>query len=391
MQGRAGKGLAFTDLTSAFTDVASALTDVTSVFTDITTASTDITSALTDVKESECGKRGSEQSIVDNYHRPLLRRRPTGLPSDRASMPRLLFSALLMLILSMAPRALAGNNLPAGERLKSCNPATAIAAAEEIVNNPAAQAEPAILFGAAETLFRNGRKDEGVFWFYAAQLRMRYQMAFENGDRGQIMEAFMMNMGPRINNYAFQNVPNFSRILDAVLAWDAKAPNPFRSRPHTPAIDQQIQKVYAGLRAMQAKVVADRVKTEASAQAEAPGIESLYARAEKADSMCGRGQVDPANADEMIRKEVSMLETFVSNNPKVIHEVGAVKRASQLSSNTRRGQTMPSEYMFYVTGNDGRTVSAFVGVTRTSGTPVVELTCVTHSQTYSSADPSCRK
>ena len=292
-------------------------------------------------------------------------------------MPRLLFSALLMAILSMAPRAWAGNNLPAAEGLKSCNPATANAAAEEIVNNAGTLTEPAILFGAAETLFRNGRKDEGVFWFYAAQLRMRYQMAFENGDRGQIMEAFMIGMGPRINNYAFQNVPNFSRTLDRVLAWDAKTPNPFRSRAHTPAIDQQIQKVYAGLRAMQAKVVADRVTIEASAHGEAPGIESMYARAEKADSLCGKGQVDPANADEMIRKEVSMLETFVSHNSKVLREVGSVKSASQLSSNTRRGDTMPSEYMFYVTGNDGRTVSAFVGVTRTTGTPVVELTCVT--------------
>lgn len=103
------------------------------------------------------------------------------------------------------------------ERLASCDSKIALAAAKEVIDAPESLNEPLGLFQPAIVLFMHGRKDEAVFWFYAAQLRVRQQMIVNNGDRGQLMTVMLMTVGPPINNYAFQNVPRFIEILDRVL------------------------------------------------------------------------------------------------------------------------------------------------------------------------------
>lgn len=85
------------------------------------------------------------------------------------------------------------------ERLKSCDPIVSLAAAEEIVRDPSLLKEPLEMFSPAMAIFMRGKKDEGVFWFYAAQLRTRYRLVFEKGDRGQLMTIMMMTMGAPIN------------------------------------------------------------------------------------------------------------------------------------------------------------------------------------------------
>lgn len=183
-------------------------------------------------------------------------------------------------ILAMIPisASLASNELTAEERMKSCDPKIAITAAEEVINKTSSLKEPLSLFPAASVLFQNGKKDDAVFWFYAAQLRTRYHLAFEKGDRGQLLTIMMMTVGAPINNYAFQDVSNLNRILDNVLEWDKKTPNPFMERAKTEAIDKQIEQIYSGLRDLKTKLTKDKVELETTARKAAPGIEQTYSR-----------------------------------------------------------------------------------------------------------------
>jgi hypothetical protein len=145
------------------------------------------------------------------------------------TMPRnlfVLFSFVVSLLLISS--LLADDNLPAKDRLKSCDPHIALAAAKEILGDPKTLKEPLEMLSPAFILFQNGEKDEAVFWFYAAQLRVRYQLAFEKGNRGQLLSIMLMTIGPPINNYAFQDVRKLDRIIDRVLEWDKITPNPFR-------------------------------------------------------------------------------------------------------------------------------------------------------------------
>src|SRR5690242_5971064 len=88
------------------------------------------------------------------------------------------------LVLLLPVMAAAEPDLPARERLKACDPAVAVAAAREILADPATLREPLEMFMPALVLFQGREQDDAVFWLYAAQLRTRYQLAFEQGDRG---------------------------------------------------------------------------------------------------------------------------------------------------------------------------------------------------------------
>ena len=124
--------------------------------------------------------------------------------------------------------------------MKSCDPAIAIAAAKEVIADKDQVKEPLMLFAPSMVLYQHGARDEAVFWFYAAQLRTRYQLVFEQGDRGQLLMVMMM-VAPGINNYAFQDVARFNRTLDQVLEWDRKTPNPYREREQTPEEREKVE------------------------------------------------------------------------------------------------------------------------------------------------------
>lgn len=163
------------------------------------------------------------------------------------------------------------------ERMEACDSKIAVAAAEEFINNPDMLKEPLELFNPALVLFLNGKKDDAVFWFYAAQLRVRYQLVFEKGDRGQLLSVMMMTMGPAINNYAFQDISNLNRILDRVLEWDKKTPNPFHDRIRSKEEDKRLEQVYSGFRELKAKLVAEKDDMERKARLAAPEMDRMYA------------------------------------------------------------------------------------------------------------------
>lgn len=274
---------------------------------------------------------------------------------------------------------------PVGDRMKSCDPQVAIAAVEEIISKQATLKDPLLLFTAAATLFQHGKKDEAVFWFYAAQLRTRYQLAFENGDRGQLLAIMLMTIGTPINNYAFQNVENLRRILGRVLEWDKTAPNSFRERPHSEAEEQKISAIYAGMHDLQVKIVAEKADLEAKARKTAPEIERMYAA--KNNPQCRAGQVDPSNVAQETAKEKILVSDFVRSNPEVVQDAGEIKNTWVETFSTKSTDTMPSRYEVGVISSIGKESHAIVDVSRYGSDVKFKLFCIARKR-WVSRDPT---
>jgi len=289
-------------------------------------------------------------------------------------MTRNLAALFLIALLFRASVSLAGDGLPAEDRLKSCDPGVAIAAAEDIINSPASLKEPLQLFSPAFVLFQNGRKDEGVFWFYAAQMRLRQQIVLKNGDRGQLLTIMLMTIGPFINNYAFQNISNLDRILDDVLEWDKNTENPFREKARSQKLDKQIDQIYAGFGELKTKLATEKASMEAAARQAAPGIEQMYAQMNS--QRCRKGQPDPAYENQTIEKEWLQATDFVKNHKDVMREVGSIKGVGRESSKKKAGESLPSRYIVSVGGD--KPAYAVIEVSRSSGNAQFTLACLTH-------------
>jgi hypothetical protein len=74
-------------------------------------------------------------------------------------------------------------------------------------------------------LFNTGRRDEGVFWYYVAQLRGRMEMA-TNRDAEVAYGAVFASTGPMFNEYAGADISKYTATMDRVLAWDDAHPMP---------------------------------------------------------------------------------------------------------------------------------------------------------------------
>ena len=80
-------------------------------------------------------------------------------------------------------------------------------------------------------LFQDGQKDEACFWFYAGQLRARFDAnrcpdETAAGAVGVLTEAF----GPQINQYAFRNKAKLEKTVLRVIEWDRKTPHSYDHR-----------------------------------------------------------------------------------------------------------------------------------------------------------------
>lgn len=285
--------------------------------------------------------------------------------------------ALLASLPAAASPASAVAPLSAESRLKSCDPAIALAAAEEIIHNPASLQEPLSLFSPATVMFLNGKKDEAVFWYYAAQLRTRYQLAFEKEDRGQLLAVIAQTEGKLISSYALLDTKKFIKTLDHVLEWDKKTANPFRDHPKTADSEENIKQLYAGFSELKSKLAADKNKYETRAREMAPGLEQRYT--EQSSALCGKGQIDPAFAEQEKKNEWVRVIDFVKNNNDVVREAGKIKDAIPVSSTRSSNEVMPNRYEVSVNGESGKPVFAIIDVIRLSGKTSFFLACTTHT------------
>ncbi len=292
------------------------------------------------------------------------------------TMPhRLIYSLSFVFALLISPISLASDNLPAADRLKSCDPSISLAAAKEILNGTNALKEPIEMFSPAYVLFQNGEKDQGVFWFYAAQLRVRYQLAFEKGDRGQVLSIMLMTIGPPINNYAFQDVRRLDRTLERVLEWDRTTPNPFRDKPRTSDIEATLERVYSGFRDLKLKLITEKDDIEQKARAAAAQIEQSAAQSKTRP--CKPGEPDPAFARQTIETEKKWVTEFAKLQPDVVRVAGMIQSANVMSYKQDSKSTLPTRYTVFIGGTSKR-VYAEVDVSRTGSESKFVLACVTH-------------
>jgi len=268
--------------------------------------------------------------------------------------------------------AFAQGSLAAQDRILACDPAVAMAAAREILNDPKSLREPTEMFTPALVLFQGGQKDEALFWFYAAQLRARYQIIFQQGGRGQLLQVMVGAVGAPIDNYGLSDTQKMRRTLDRVLEWDARAANPLRDQPQTAEQRERVSRVYAELRQLSEKLAADGPALERQAKQTAY-LQAMDNPDRKAQ--CASGELDPSLVPQESRKEAARVIEWVKNNPQVVRAAGTVKGAWLDSSETPREATMPSHYTISVHGE--RTIFAEVDVTRSGREAQFSLRCAT--------------
>jgi hypothetical protein len=92
---------------------------------------------------------------------------------------------------------------------------------------------PATFYVLAGKLFETGKKQEAVFWFYVGQLRYRVYLTANKGNPSSdpaLFASLSEEVGRPINEYAFGDIPQLAKMIDAVITWDRSDPNPLT--PH---------------------------------------------------------------------------------------------------------------------------------------------------------------
>lgn len=148
--------------------------------------------------------------------------------------------------------------------LNSCNPATSLATARAVTAEPASP-DAMELIVAAFALFRSGDLEAGVFWFYAGQLRLRDYLTLHPAEGG-IVTAMTM-AGEPINAYALQDTNKLASIVQSVLDWDTRTPNPLRADPLFKSEAPQLLKVREGLKQFRYRLISDGPTLESAAKA----------------------------------------------------------------------------------------------------------------------------
>lgn len=80
---------------------------------------------------------------------------------------------------------------------------------------------PTVFYKLSEILFAKGEKDDAMFWFYAGQLRARYDANRCADETARTAVSVLNeNYGPQINQYAFQDFDKFEKIMIKVIEFD---------------------------------------------------------------------------------------------------------------------------------------------------------------------------
>ena len=95
---------------------------------------------------------------------------------------------------------------------------------------------PPVLYALSEALFQAGKKDEAAFWFYAGQLRARFDAnRCTDETAGSAVDVLNDRYGPAINKYTLTDIPKLEALIPRVIAWDRKTGHVYDPRwlaPH---------------------------------------------------------------------------------------------------------------------------------------------------------------
>jgi hypothetical protein len=90
---------------------------------------------------------------------------------------------------------------------------------------------PPVFYVLSNVLFQDGQKDEGAFWFYAGQLRARFDAnRCADSSARQAVGVLNQNYGSLINQYTFQDISKLELLIPKVVEWDRKTPHSYDHR-----------------------------------------------------------------------------------------------------------------------------------------------------------------
>lgn len=124
------------------------------------------------------------------------------------------------------------------ERLSVAEGDARAAAAAEVEASPA-RFNPEVFYLVALVHIADDRPQDAMFWFYAGQLRARFD-ANRCADElaGTYVNRLNEHIGPPINQYAFQHLDQLEATVTRVLEFDRTTPHSYDPRwinAHTPA------------------------------------------------------------------------------------------------------------------------------------------------------------
>lgn len=84
---------------------------------------------------------------------------------------------------------------------------------------------PPVFYVLSHVLFQDGQKDEGAFWFYAGQLRARFDAnRCAEASARQAVAVLNRSYGFLINQYVVHDIPKLESLISTVVEWDRKTP-----------------------------------------------------------------------------------------------------------------------------------------------------------------------
>ena len=90
---------------------------------------------------------------------------------------------------------------------------------------------PPVLYALSDALFRDGQKDDGAFWFYAGQLRARFDAnRCADVSARQAVAVLNQHYETQINQHTFQDIPKLKALVARVVEWDEATPHRYDHR-----------------------------------------------------------------------------------------------------------------------------------------------------------------
>ncbi len=90
---------------------------------------------------------------------------------------------------------------------------------------------PPVFYALSRALFEQDKKDEAAFWYYAGQLRARFD-ANRCADVSARQAVSLLNReyGGPINKHATQDLAKLEQLVERVVAWDRRTPHDYDHR-----------------------------------------------------------------------------------------------------------------------------------------------------------------
>lgn len=88
--------------------------------------------------------------------------------------------------------------------------------------------QPPVFYVLSQVLFRAGQQEEAAFWFYAGQLRGRFDAnRCADATARQALDVMNQSYGGPINRYLFQDLNKAQALIAKVVDWDRRTPHAY--------------------------------------------------------------------------------------------------------------------------------------------------------------------